>query len=60
MNKHYAKECRANIETITTEAAQCRICGQTYKRVRRWGKDGWQLRDDDNRLLEYIRSHKDI
>lgn len=57
--KHFAKECRASIEVITPNTAQCRICGQTYKRSRNYGKDGWQRKNDDNRLLEYIKDHKD-
>lgn len=58
MVRHFAKECRANIEIITPETAQCRICGQTYQRSRNYGKVGWQLRGDDNRLLEYIRNQR--
>lgn len=58
MTKHDAKECRANIEIITSNTAQCRICGQTYKRTNYYGKTGWQLKEDDNRLSEYIKTHQ--
>ena len=52
---HFAKECRANIEIVTPDTARCRICGQTYQRTNYWGKEGWQRRKDDKRLIEYIR-----
>ena len=58
MQKHYAKECRESIEIITPITAQCRICGQLYRRSRFYGKDGWQLDKDDNRLSQYINEHK--
>ena len=58
MKRHYAKECRANIDVITCNTAQCRICGQTYKHSRNYGKDGWQLKEADNRLIEYIHEHE--
>ncbi len=56
--QHYAKECRASIEIITPEMAQCPICGQTYKRTNYYGKVGWQKQGDDNRLYEYIMGRK--
>ena len=58
MERHYAKECRANIEIVTGNTAQCRVCGQTYKRVKCYGKEGWSMKNDDS-LLEYIRNHKE-
>jgi len=58
MKEHHAKECRASIEIITPTTASCRICGQTYKRTYYYGKAGWQMKADDNRLIEYIREHK--
>ena len=58
MDKHTGKECRASIDVITGNTAQCRICGQTYKRVRNYGKPGWQARGDDNSLIEYIRKER--
>jgi len=58
MGKHTAKECRANIEIVTPGHAYCRICGQTYKRTYHYGKEGWQRKEDDNRLIEYIREER--
>ena len=58
MRRHYAKECRASIEAVTCNTAQCRICGQTYRRSKNYGKEGWQLKQNDNCLIEYIRANK--
>ena len=57
---HTAKECRNNIEVITSGTAQCKICGQTYKRSKNYGKSGWQKKEDDNSLIEYIRIQKEV
>ena len=56
MKRHTAKECRDNVEVITPETAQCQICGQTYKRSRNYGKEGWQVKEGDDRLYEYIKT----
>jgi len=58
MKRHYAKECRANIEVITPNTAQCKICGQTYRRTNYYGKQGWKMREDDDSLIQYIRQNE--
>lgn len=58
MQKHYYKECRASIEVVTSNHAYCRVCGQGWHKTYNWGKDGWGMDKDDNRLSEYVATHK--
>jgi len=56
--RHTAKECRENIEIATSGTAYCRICGQSYRRSKNYGRAGWQKKENDNRLIEYIRAQR--